>query len=102
MVLARVPVYPAPLVIPQLLTRKLTTTIDHDTSGRIWSLFHDGRCGVSNVLVLVVGSFGTTAEDDMDVFVSTRLNDGCEALFGDTHEGMGVGGGVHGVDGDGY
>lgn len=36
----------------------------------------------------------------MDILVTTGLDDGSETLLGDTHEGMGVRGGVHGIDGN--
>ena len=48
----------------------------------------------------IVGTLGATSEDDVDILVTGGLNDGSEAILGDTHEGVGVGSGLHGIDGD--
>ena len=46
----------------------------------------------------VVGTLGTTSENDVDVLVSGGLDDSSQTLLGDTHESMGVGGRLHGID----
>lgn len=52
------------------------------------------------MFTVVVRTLGTTSEDGMNILVARGLNDGSEALLGDTHEGMGMGSRLHGVDGD--
>jgi len=52
------------------------------------------------VFSVVVRTLGATPEDDMDVLVTGGLDDGSEAILGNTHEGVGVGSGLHGIDGD--
>lgn len=46
----------------------------------------------------IVGTLGATSEDDVNVLVSSGLDDGGETLLGDTHEGVGVGSRLHGVN----
>jgi len=46
----------------------------------------------------VVGTLGATSENDMDILVSGGLDDGSKTLLGNTHESMGVGSRLHGVD----
>ena len=48
----------------------------------------------------IVGTLGATSEDDMDILVTGGFYDGSEAILGDAHEGVGVGSGFHGIDGD--
>ena len=49
---------------------------------------------------VVVRTLGATSEDDMNILVAGGLDDGSETLLGDTHEGVGMGSGLHGIDGD--
>lgn len=46
----------------------------------------------------IVGTLGTTSENDVNILVSGGLDDGGETLLGNTHEGVGVGSGFHGVN----
>ena len=52
------------------------------------------------MLRVVVRALGATSEDDMNVLVAGGLDDGSKALLGDTHEGVGMGSGLHCIDGD--
>ena len=52
------------------------------------------------MLRVVVRALGATSEDDMNILVAGGLDDGSKALLGDTHEGVRMGSGLHGVDGD--
>lgn len=46
----------------------------------------------------IVGTLGTTSENDVNILVSGGFDDGGEALLGNTHESMGVGSRFHGVN----
>ena len=48
----------------------------------------------------IVRTLRTTSKDDVNILVAGGLDDGSEALLGDAHEGVGVGSGLHGVNGD--
>ena len=48
----------------------------------------------------IVGALRTTSEDNVNILVTGRLDDGGKTLLGNTHEGMGIGGRLHSIDGD--
>jgi len=52
------------------------------------------------VFSLIVGTLGASSEDDVDILVTGGLDDGSKAILGDTHESVGVGSRLHGIDGD--
>lgn len=52
------------------------------------------------MLGAVVRTFGTTSKNDVNILVAGGLDDGGEALLGDTHESVGIGGRLHGIDCD--
>jgi hypothetical protein len=72
--------------------------VDHDTGLVLGTgLFERGRDGL-DVLGGVIGALGTTSENDVDVLVSGGLDDSSKTLLGNTHESMGIGSRLHGVD----
>lgn len=71
--------------------------IDHNARPVLRARFFESRSSGLDVFSIVVGTLGTTAEDDMDILVAGGLNDGGKTLLGDTHESVRVGGGFHGV-----
>ena len=79
----------------------LTAAIDHDGGVVLGAGLLDGRCSSLYVLLRIVWTLGTTAEDDMNVLVSASLDDRGDALLGHAHEGVRIRGRAHGVDGDG-
>jgi len=87
-------------LVGEVLVRVSVRAVDHDARPHIRSRLLHGRNSSADGLGVVVGALGTAAEDDVHVAVTARLDDGGETLFGDTHEGVGVGGGAHRVDGD--
>lgn len=46
----------------------------------------------------IVRALGTTSEDNVDIFVAAGLDDGGKALLSNTHESVGVGGRLHGIN----
>ncbi len=71
--------------------------IDHEVWGEA-GLFEDGHGG-GDAGEVVVGTVGSTAEDDVAVGVAGGGDGGGDALFGDAEEGLWFGGGADGVDG---
>lgn len=49
---------------------------------------------------VIVWTLGATSEDDVDILVAGGLDDGSKAILGNTHEGVGIGSGFHGIDGN--
>ena len=64
--------------------------------------FHDRSGGLTDVLSGKVGTFCATAQDDVQVLIPTRLDDGRNALFRNAHKRVRVAARAHRVDGDGH
>lgn len=76
----------------------LTAAVDHDRHMVVRTSLLDGRGGSLDVLSSKVGTLGAATENDVDVLVTSGLDDGGNTLLGDTHEGMGVRGRTHGIN----
>ena len=85
--------------------KELTTAIDHNASKRLLSLFFkllflDSFRRFTHMLRCKVRASGSTSENDMNILVTTRLDNSGKTLLSNTHESVRIGGGMHGVYGD--
>ena len=81
-----------------VLARVGVAEVDHDARGEA-GLFHLGR-GLGDALGGVVDGAAAAAQDDVAVRIAGGDEDGRLAVLGVAEEGVGVGGGEDGVDGD--
>jgi len=77
-----------------------TTAVDHDARVVSGTGLPNGFGGCLNMFGCVVGTFGASTEDDMDILVPPCLDDGSETVLGHTHECMGIRRRTHGIDSD--
>jgi len=81
-----------------VLHRVSMGAVDHDARLVLRTRLLKSSTYSLDVLSSVVGTLGTTSENNVDVLVSGGLDDSSQTLLGDTHESMGVGGRLHGID----
>ena len=72
--------------------------VNHHDLGQV--LLAKGLSALLDVLGVVVGTLGSTSEDDEAVLVSGGLCDGSKTLLGDTHEVVLGSSGANGINGD--
>lgn len=78
----------------------LTATVNHNAGMVRWSRLLDRLGSCTNMLRCKIGALGATAQDDVDILVSTCLDDCGKTLLRNTHEGVGVRGRAHRVNSD--
>ena len=87
-------------LVAEVLVRVAVRAVDHDRRVAIRESGLELGFGGLNGGCVKVGAFGATAVDDVEIGVADSTDDGSEALFGDTHEGVGLRRGTNGVDRD--
>jgi len=75
-------------------------TVNHDARLVLRTRLLKRSSNGLDMLSRVVGTLGTTSEDNMNILVSGGLDDGGETLLSNTHEGVGIGGRLHSINGD--
>lgn len=80
------------------LIKMLTATVNHNAGmvrrPRLLDRFGSG----ANMLGCVIGTLSATTEDDVNILVSSCLDDSGKTLFGHAHESVRVRGGPHCVN----
>lgn len=72
-------------------------TVNHDARLVLRTRLLESSRGGLDMFGVIVGTLGTTSEDDVDVLVAGGLDDCGKALLGNAHESVRVGRGFHGV-----
>jgi len=87
-------------LVEVVFERVSVRAINHDARFILRTGLLEGISSSLDVSGVIVRTLRATSEDDMDVLVTGGLDDGSEAIFGNAHEGVRVGGGLHGINGD--
>jgi len=87
-------------LVEVVLERVSVRTVHHDAWFVLWTGLDKSSGGSLDVFGAIVRTLGATSKDDVNVLVAGGLDNGSKALLGDAHEGVGVGSGLHGVNGD--
>ena len=80
------------------LLQLLTAAVNHDRGVVVGASLGNGSGGSLDVLSSEVGATAAATEDNVDVLVAAGLYNSGEAVLGDAHESMRVGGRAHSID----
>lgn len=83
-----------------VLARVAVRAVDHEDV-LLGLLLGELSLSIRNARSVVVGALRAATEDDEAVVVAGGAGNGSKTLLGDTHEVVGVGSGLDGVNGDG-
>jgi len=85
-------------LIVVVLERVSVRAVHHDAWLVLRTRLLERSSSSLDVFSSVVRSLGATSKDDVDILVAGGLDDGSKTLFGDTHESVGVGSRLHGIN----